>query len=264
LKKIIPIILIGIIACTSCKSKFQKLLTGSDYNLKYEKAIEYYNQEDYMKSQQLFESIITIYRGTDKSENIVYYLSMCYFNQKDYLFAGYYFKTFTTSFPTSEKLEECMFNTGYCYYEESAKYSLDQEYTYKSLEEFEIFSERFSESEKIPEVKKYVNELQKKLEKKAYENAILYEKIGNHKSAIIALKNCLYDYPNIKERENILYFILKSSYQLANNSVKIKKYDRYEATIDEYFSYIDEFPSGKYIKEAEKMYVESKKYIDKF
>lgn len=264
MNRVVSYLIISILIFGSCKSKFQKLLTGSDYNKKYETAMQLYSEGEYYKAQQLFESIITIYRGTDKSENIVYYLSMCYYNQSDYLYAGYYFENFTTSFPSSERLEECMFQTGYCYYEESAKYSLDQEYTNKSLEQFELFKSRFPESERMGVVDGYVKELERKLQQKSFENATLYEKLEDYKAAIIALKNCLYDYPGIEEREEVLYLILKSSYKLASNSVEAKKYERYESTIDEYFSYVDEYPTGKYNKEAEKMYSDSKKYIDKF
>lgn len=257
-------IFIALLILGSCQSRFQKLLTGTDYNLKYETALKYYQEEEYYKAQQLFEGIITIYRGTDKSENIVYHLAQCYLKQDDYMYAGYYFDHFTTNFPTSEKLEECMYYTAYCYYKESPKYSLDQEYTNKALEEFTHFKSKFPESDKVVEVNNYETELTLKLQKKAYENAILYEKTGNYKAAIIALKNCIYDYPSIEQRETILYLILKSSYELANKSVASKKYERHESVLDEYFSYVDEFPNGKYSKEAEKMFISSKNYIDQF
>lgn len=264
MRNVILYSIIAVIMFGSCQTKFQKLLSGTDYNLKYETAIKYYNEQEYYEAQQLLESIVTIYRGTEKSENIIYYLAMSYYNQNDYMYAGYYFNNFSSSFPTSVRLEECMFQTGYCYYRQSPKYSLDQEYTQKAIEQFELFISKFPDSDKKQTAADYIKELTIKLQKKAYENAILYEKLGDYKAAVITLKNCIYDYPELTERETVLFLILKSQYMLAEKSILAKKYERYESAMDEYFSYIDEFPNGKYAKEAEKMFTSSKKYIDNF
>ena len=51
-----------------------------------------------------------------------------------------------------------------------------------------------------------------------------------------------------------MYLLLKSSYLLAKNSVENKMKDRYQATVDEYYSFISEFPKGKYAGDAKEMY----------
>mgnify|MGYP001461364136 FL=1 len=76
------------------------------------------------------------------------------------------------------------------------------------------------------------------------------------------MKLVLADFPDTKYREDILFTIVKSSYMLAENSVIAKKKERYKNTIDAYFTFVDNFPESKNLKEAEKFYNNSLKYID--
>jgi outer membrane protein assembly factor BamD len=55
--------------------------------------------------------------------------------------------------------------------------------------------------------------------------------------------------------------ILNSKYEQALQSFEDKKVERYHNTIDEYYNYINEFPNGKYRKQADKILNESKKVV---
>jgi outer membrane protein assembly factor BamD len=48
--------------------------------------------------------------------------------------------------------------------------------------------------------------------------------------------------------------LLESKYNLAIGSVYDKRQERLSSALDEYFSFIDEFPESKHIKEAEKFH----------
>jgi len=82
----------------------------------------------------------------------------------------------------------------------------------------------------------------------------LYYDLGDFKASIIALRNSLNEYPETKYREELMFLLLKSSYLLAKNSVESKLKDRYQATVDEYYSFISEFPEGKFSGDAKVMY----------
>ena len=93
--------------------------------------------------------------------------------------------------------------------------------------------------------------------------AYTYYKIGRHKSAIVALRNALRTYPDSKYREQIMYLIVDSGYQLASNSIADKQTDRYLAMLDSYLSFREEFPESKYMKKVEKMAAEARDYLDR-
>ena len=56
----------------SC-SKYQKILKSTDLNLKFEKAVMYYEKEDFNRALPLFEELSTAFRGSAKAEEVNYY-----------------------------------------------------------------------------------------------------------------------------------------------------------------------------------------------
>ena len=63
----------------------------------------------------------------------------------------------------------------------------------------------------------------------------------------------LIDYPASKHREEAHFLILKSSFELAINSISSKIEERLQNTIDAYLVFNDNYPNGKYIKQTEKI-----------
>jgi len=57
--------------------------------------------------------------------------------------------------------------------------------------------------------------------------------------------------------------ILRARYELAENSYREVKPMRYRAVIDEYFNYKNSYPTGKFIKEADRYYKEAQEIVDK-
>ena len=263
MQKIYIYLLITSISTVSCKSEFQKTLKSNDYNLKYETAIRYFNKKDYLRSQQLFESILPVYKGTDKDETINYYIAQCNFKNQDYSMASYYLKSFVNNFPNSDKVEECRYLTGFCFYKSSPKYSLDQENTKNAISEFKIYLKKYPQGVNVELSKQYTTELEKKLQKKAFLNSRIYYDMDQYKAATVAFKNYLNDFPESDYKEETMFLLIKSDYLMATNSVTSKLIERYESVISDYESYIDVFPNGKYVKEAEKYFSKSQENIKK-
>jgi outer membrane protein assembly factor BamD len=101
-----------------------------------------------------------------------------------------------------------------------------------------------------------------KLVEKSFISARLYYDLGYYNSAILALRNSLIAYPDTKYREELMFLILKSSYLLADNSVASKQRERYQAAVDEYYSFIGEFPDGPHTREANRIYETSTKFLE--
>jgi outer membrane protein assembly factor BamD len=254
------ILIIGLIILSACGG-YEKLLKSSDYQLKYQKAFEYYEKEDYVRSATLFEQIANVYRGTVKADTLQFYRAMSYYHQRDYLMASHYFSELSETFPNSSFNEEASYMTGYCYYRLSPRPSLDQENTQKSINTFMLFLINFPDSERSEQARELILELQDKIVEKSYLNAKLYFDLGYYKAAIIALRNSLGEFPNTTYREQLMYLILRASYLLADNSVESKKMERFQATVDEYYSYNAEYPKGEYSVEAKRMYEDSMKQL---
>lgn len=255
--------ILAIVLMISCKSEYQKLLTSTDYEKQYNKAIELYEQKEYYKAYELFEKILPAYRLSEKAEKINYLIARCYYEEGDYLMAAYYFERYTVSFPSSEYAEEAQYFSAVSYFYNSPKYSLDQTYTVKAISSFQNYINKYPKGMYVKQSNDYIAELRGKLEQKAFENSKLFYSIGDYKAAVISLRNCIKDYPDSKYREEIIYLTFESAYLLAQNSIESKKQERIESAIQDYKSYIDEFPQGKWVKDAEKIYVQLQKQVQK-
>jgi len=254
-----------VILLTGC-SEFQKVLKSQDYELWYKTAKELYEQKEYSKASTLLGELNNIYKGTDKAEEITYIYANTLFNMRDYMMAGHYYREFVKTYPSSQLVEECQFQSAYCYYKMSPKPRLDQTDTENAINEFQLFINMFPNSEKVDEATKYMDELRNKLVYKSYLSAKLYFDLGNYmgnnyRAAVITAQNTLKEYPDTEYREELFFLILESKFIQAVNSVPEKMEERVRDTIDEYYSFINEFPESKYLKKAEKIYEQSQSML---
>jgi outer membrane protein assembly factor BamD len=251
-----------LVILSSC-SGYQKVLKGSDYNLKYRKAMEYYNKEDYSRAAGLFEQIVTVFRGSSKADTIYFYQALNAFKQKDFITAQYYFSICIQANSYTPFAEEAEYLSAYCLFLDSPRPTLDQESTMKGIEAMQAFMRKYPASKHYAECKQYLTELQDKLVEKSYLSAKLYYDMGGVmlKAAIVALKSSLEEYPNTKFREEMMWLILDSNFKIAENSIESKKKDRYQTTVDEYYTFISEFPQSKKKNDAQKIYEKSEKMI---
>jgi len=218
---------------------------------KYLAAVNYYEKERYYQALQLFEELITVFRGTVKAEDTYYYYCQCYFETGEYTVAAYHYNNFHQTFPNSPRAEEALFKNAYCYYLDSPPVSLDQKNTMDAIRQFQLFINRYPKSEKVQNSNELIDELRFKLETKDFLNAKLYFKTGNHKAAIVAFQNVIKDYPASVYKEESLYFIVKATYMYASQSISAKQVERYKLTMEHYYKLLDAYPSGKFLTEAE-------------
>jgi outer membrane protein assembly factor BamD len=251
--KLLLVFLSVLFVFASC-SKYNKLLKSNDIDLKYTKAIEYYEAEDYYKAYPLLEELSAIMRGTARAEKVNFYYAYCEYYTGDYMLAAYRFKNFAKTFPNSSYAEECIFMSSFCHYIISPVYSLDQTDTKQAISEMQVFINRYPKSERIDTCNVLIQTLRDKLETKAFMIAKQYYKMENYKSAIISFNNILIDFPDSKYREEAMFLALKASYLLAINSVETKKEARLKDTIESYVKFADSFSKSSLMKEAEFLY----------
>lgn len=264
MRKFIIFFLIAILAA-SC-SEFEKVRKSNDNDFKYEYAQRAFEKGKYMESATLLEELVTIYKGSQRAEDALYMLARSYYLNKDYMTAGEYFKAYYRNFPKGEYTELARYYCGYGYYLDSPDPRLDQSGTYKAIEEMQQFLDYFPKSEKAPDAQRIIFELQDKLVYKELLNAQLYYNLGNYlgnnyQSAIITAQNALKEYPYTKYKETLMMLVLKAKYQEAMQSYDERKPERFRGVMDEYYSFINEFPDGPNTREAQNIYKVASRHI---
>jgi outer membrane protein assembly factor BamD len=250
-------------AASGCSNSYQKIAKSSDLDLKYSKAKEYYDKKDYLKAIPILEELITIYKGSKNIDDLYYMYARSYYEQGDYLIAAFHFKNIYDSYPNSKYAEECLYLNAVCYQKLSPLPSLDQEYTLKAIEYFQLFVNAYPQSDKLQDCNDNVRALRRKMEIKAFNGANLYFKTGNYRAAATAFANFLKAYPDTRDAEKAAFLTVKSYYLYARQSILTKQAERYEMAINAYKNFTASYKNSSSMKEAEKIYQASAEQIKK-
>jgi len=245
-----------------CKSKFEKIRLSSDIAKKYQEAVKYYDKKDYNKALILLDDLVQRYRGRAEAEDLYYYFAYTNYNLKDYTTARYHFKIFADTYPNSTKAEECRYMAAYCFYLESPNYSLDQSNTIKAIEALQLFINLYPRSDRSAEAAKLIQDLRDKLEIKSFENAKLYLTIGDYKSAVIAFRNSMREYPDTKFAEEMEYLAIQSQCLYAKNSIEAKQEERFTEAIQMANEFAENYPESKFLKDSEQLKKDALKGIE--
>lgn len=254
-------IAIVVLLATACKSEFERIRASGDSNLIYKKAFEYYEAGEYLRAQGLLELIIPVYRGRPELEKIYFTYSETYYKLSKYVLANYYYKNFATTFPTSPLKEEAEFMAAYSNYMLSPTYRLDQSYTEKAIDEFQTFVNTYPASERVKECNKLIDQMRLKLEKKSFEEGMLYFNLRRYQAATVTFENLLKDFPETSNAEQVRLVIAKASYLLAENSIYDKQEERYKATVNYAKDFLDKYKESKDYKEVQSIHDNSVKKL---
>lgn len=259
------VILFLLVLLTSC-GEYQRMLKSTDYDAKLEYAKKAFDQGKFAQSATILTDIVTMFKGTSKAEESLYLLALSHYENKDYVSSGAYFQTYYSRYPKGKYTELARFYCGYGYYLDSPDPQLDQSDTVKAIEELQLFLDYYPKSDKVSIAQNAIFELQDKLTLKELQNAQLYYNLGNYlgnnyESAIVVARNAIKDYPYSKYKEDLELLILKSRYQEAVLSVEEKKVDRFRDVIDEYYSFVNNYPETSNREEADNIFKIASKYV---
>ena len=257
-------ILLVFLVITLAGCRFNKLRKTGTWQEKYKAALNYYEEKDYYRSNILFEEILPIIRGTKEAELANFYYPYTYFYQDQYILSAHYFKTFAEVYSRSEYAMEAEYMHAYSLYMQSPDFELDQTVTYEAIAALQLFINRYPYSEYSDQADELINELQVKLEKKAFENAKLYQKISRYKAALVAFDNFRVNYPDSKYNDEALYLSVKTAYEFATVSIRSKQEERFQKAVDYYEELVDNFPESNFLADAEAIYAKSIEELTSF
>ena len=160
---------------------------------------------------------------------------------------------------------------GQSLYESTPEPRLDQTPTVGAINAYQQFLDVFPDSKLRAEAQQRLFDLQDNLVKKEYLSAELYYNLGgyfgninantesNYEACIITAQNALKTYPYTKLREEFAVLIMRSKFDLAENSSEEKKLERYRDAEDECYGFLNEYPDSKEASRANKYIAKCKK-----
>jgi outer membrane protein assembly factor BamD len=273
--KIRTIILCSVAAMmTGCAGEFNRVIKSSDYDYRYEYAKQCFAEGKFGRAEILLQDLITLKKGTDEAEEALYMLAMSQYMNHDFESAAATFRKYFSSYPKGFYAEQAMFYVGQSLYESAPEPRLDQTPTIGAINAYQQFLDFYPNSQLRERAQDRLFELQDKLVMTELLSAQLYYNLGgyfgninsnsesNYSSSIIVAQNALKTYPYSNHREEFSLLIMKSKFELAENSSADRKLERYQDAEDECYGFLNEYPESKDKALAEK-YIEKCKKITK-
>ncbi len=119
------------------------MLKSTDFELKKQKAVEYYEAGQYLKATELFAQILPRFRATEEAEELNWLNARSHFELRIISWQEPTSANFGMLYPYSQTAEDADFYTAYCDYLMSPRPELDQDYTRKAIEGFRLFERRY-------------------------------------------------------------------------------------------------------------------------
>ena len=256
------IFILSVVVLIGC-SEYSKVLKKGTLDEKQAYANKAYKKKDYVRALPLYEELLAAYRGKPESEEIYFYYCYSNYGQGQYELAAYHFKNFTENYFNSKHSEECAFMYAKSIYKQTKPYFLDQTSTQKAIDEVQLFLNVYPESIYKEEGNNIITELRGLLQNKAFQTAMLYYKIEDYKASILCFKNAIKAFPDIENKDEIEYLILKSSYMFAKYSVIEEKSIRYESVFSYYKEYFNKRTPSPFEAQAKDIYNSSEQELIK-
>ena len=239
--------------CTQC-SDYNKMLKSGDVEEKLIYAEAALDSGNCFRALPLYDELMRLTRGTERAPDIHWNRALTHDCVNDFYLSRYYFQSFAKTFPNDARVEEALFRAALCSYYLSPQSSLDQTDTRSAIDELQLFMDRYPSSALRDSSQHMVDNLRGKLELKAFENARLYHKTGNYKSATIAMAHAMEDYPGSPYQEELQYLIIDCHYQYALQSTERRKLERYNDAIQAFHTFASRFPESSKMKQAQRLH----------
>jgi outer membrane protein assembly factor BamD len=254
-----------------CVSEYSTVLKSADHTYKYEYAKQSFASGKFAQAVTLLEELVTLQKGKSSAQESLYMLAMAQYCNRDYEAASQTFKKYFSSYPKGDFAEQASFYIGQSLFQSMPDPRLDQSATIGSINAFQTFMDFYPDSPLRETAQKQLFVLQDNLIMKEYLSAELYYNLGgyfgninagtesNYESCIITAENALKAYPFSSMREKFSILIMKSKFQLAENSSHEKRVERYRDAEDECYGFLTEFPESSERKTAEKYITKCRK-----
>lgn len=257
------ILLLGLTSC----GEFAAVQKTTDYEYRYEVAKACFVEGRYGNAASLLTDLLGVMKGTQNGEESLYMLAQAEFHNRDFETAANYFKKYYQSYPKGQFVEQARYYSALSLYRQAPDVRLDQSSTWDAIKEFQDFIDYYPYSRLKEMAQERITEMQDILVEKEYLAAKLYYELGdymtncayggsNYEACVVTAENALKDFPyaSSQRREELSLLVLRSKYQLAKKSVETKRVERFRSAIDEYYSFINDFPETTHMDEVKRIF----------
>jgi outer membrane protein assembly factor BamD len=141
------------------------------------------------------------------------------------------FREFLTFYPTNPKADQAQYKLAMTYVKQMKAPARDQSATKEALKEFQVFFDRFPNSQLAPEVKKQWREARDRLSEASYLVGFHYYRQKWYPGAVDRFREVLKEDPEYSKRDAVYYYLAES---LARSSKPAEAVPYFERVLTEF------------------------------
>jgi outer membrane protein assembly factor BamD len=172
---------------------------------RYKIGMKEFNDENYDAAIEEFKIVSLQYQGSKVADSAQYFMAQSRYLREEYILAAFEYDILIRNMPYSIFVSRSRFGRATCFYQLSPESYLDQEYTRKSIDEYQAFLEYHPADSLAPIAEKRILELNTKLAKKDYESGTIYMHMEYYKAATYYFDLILDKYHDTEYAEPALY-----------------------------------------------------------
>ena len=261
------------------------------YAKSYEKQSPKYelDQSNTFRAIEAFQTFINLYPESNKRDTANQFIDLLhrkievkaleaaklYYKTENYKAAAASFDLITVQYPDIDDVEYIMYMIPKSYdkYAEKSIVSKQVERYQNVIVTGKKFLRKYPQSKYAQEITELIQNTHFKISKAAYEHADIAVTNEKEKLSGYAIKEINYQLPSITnpklQKKAADYIVktnlnlLKFNHLLATEAAKEEKMKLFEKTIKSYYNFADKFKDTKYIKQADRIFKDSEKQINK-
>lgn len=220
----------------------------------YDRGMELYEAGRYDRAIDYFQGVFDYGRTSEVAADAQLYLARSYYHNDEFILAASEYTRFISTFRTDPRTEEAEYERAMSYFNLSPQYQLDQSNTREAVQYFQLFLDRYPESELADDAEAHIRQLREKLAHKEFAAAEQYEDREMYEAAALTYENVFDTYPDTRWADNALLGAIRSYLAYSELSVRTRQAERLQAAVDNYERLIQLFQESPLLKEAEPLY----------
>lgn len=228
----------------------------------YDRGLALYERGRYDRAAEYFQGVFDYGRTSEVAADAQLYLARSYFHNDEYILAASEYTRFIGTFRTDPRAEEAEFERAMSYYSISPPYELDQSNTRQAIQYFQLFLDRYPQSELTDDAEAHITELREKLARKELAAAREYEGRELFEAAALTYQNVFDTYPDTRWADDALFGAIRSYIAFSERSVQARQAERLQAAVDNYDRLVQLFPDSPFLQDAEGYYEQAVEQLE--
>lgn len=208
----------------------------------YERAVYWQEQGHYQDAAEAFEIFVRQNPTDSLAAQAQYEKAISYMQIQEYPLAAVEFEILTQDYPISPLVEAARFHQGECYYFQVGRIERDVTPAYEARLHWLDFARQYPDSEFMPQVRAYMQEITDLLVEKRLRAVKVYRQLGRWQAVAIGLDRVLEEEPTSTLIDEVLY----------RRGQAAEKLDDSARAEQVYRQIIDQFPDSGYREKAQK------------